>query len=130
VSYLRQTNRSFEGKKDVTFEEQAFDDALTLIKARGRKIAGRFWDAIEPVLDRQAREIERKWKNAPHDVWQEWNLGKDDRPVIRTYEQYAEFLQKEGSFPVPTSMRQVDKAGGAIITQIRPEHIGVPMDGE
>jgi hypothetical protein len=123
VSCLRQTHCDFE--TSFAFDEDAFDAALDLIRARGRRIAGRFWDAVAPVLNRHAEEIKEKWRDNPHDRWYNWNLGKDDRPVIRTFDQYAEFLQREGSFPVPTSLRQVDRAGGAIITQIKPKHIGI-----
>jgi hypothetical protein len=128
VSFLRQTDSAFES--EVRFEEKAFEDALKLVKDRASKIVRRSWDTIEPILDAQARAIAKTWKDNPHTCWNEWNLGNDDRPVIRTFDQYANFLQKEGSFPVPTSMRQVDKAGGAIITQIRPEDIGVPSTGD
>jgi hypothetical protein len=128
VSFLRQTREDFDD--NFQFDEEAFQEALALVKARARRIAKGFWAALEPVIDRHVSELRRKWKDNYHNCWNRWNLGTEDRPVIRTFEQYAAFLQREGSFPVPTSMRQVDKSGGAIITQIRPEDLGVPPAGD
>lgn len=120
VAYIRQNFNP-----GIEFDDTNFETAMKLISSRAEQITGGYWRAIRPILEKHATEIKKKWDENVHDCWNKWTLGSDDRPVIRTFDQYAEFLQREEAFPVPTSMRQVDRAGGALITRIKPEHIKI-----
>ena len=59
-----------------------------------------------------------KWEGDEYDKWMEWSLSENDRPLLRTFEQYATAVQKRISIATTTSMRQVDRSGELEVTNI------------
>jgi hypothetical protein len=92
--------------------------AVTLLRSRCEAIETVDRDHALESIERAVRAMKSTWEASAHDSWHKWALSEDDRPLMRTYEQYATALQRRTSFATPTSMRQVDRQAELSITQI------------
>lgn len=117
MSWVRQTTPS-EGMFGFATHSPQYHTAVALLRSRCDATEDVDRDHALKSIERAVRAIEGIWTATAHDSWHKWALSEDDRPLMRSYEQYVTALQRRTSFATPTSMRQVDRQAEFSITQI------------
>jgi len=117
LSWVRQ-NAAQQTQLSFASHSDEYQAAVDLLRSRCNLIEDVDRDHSIASIERSADKIKRVWESSNHTSWHKWVVAVDDRPLMRTGEQYVSALQRRTSFATPTSMRQVDRQGQVCITQI------------
>ncbi|HCO27058.1 MAG: hypothetical protein CME31_22460 [Gimesia sp.] len=95
---------------------ESLREAKELLISRCEAVEKEHAQEIVPIIEKLHEEIKTRW-TTEREFWERIPLETDDSVLLRWPGHFSSAAQKKTTFEIPSSLRQVDKAGALEITK-------------